>query len=144
MVVKLGLSFIGKIYSPGRQKEVKWRLEGGKWTAGHFLYTCVWNPSILKHQENWKNYKVVQIWPGQTVTCLHTNSHIWTTLYMTRNFRICSLGDRVTKIKNSETEGTHESKASAASFRWTRWRNCREHSSRPVEIMCHLYCGLCE
>jgi hypothetical protein len=26
---------------------------------------------------------VVQIWPGQTVTCLHTNSpgHIWTTLY---------------------------------------------------------------
>jgi hypothetical protein len=30
-------------------------------------------------------YKVVQIWPGQTVTCLHTNSpgHIWTTLYVT-------------------------------------------------------------
>ena len=28
-------------------------------------------------------YKVVQIWPGQTVTCLHTNrpGHIWTTLY---------------------------------------------------------------
>ena len=26
---------------------------------------------------------MVQIWPGQTVTCLHTNSpgHIWTTLY---------------------------------------------------------------
>jgi hypothetical protein len=31
---------------------------------------------------NWM-YKVVQIWPGQTVTCLHTisPSHIWTTLY---------------------------------------------------------------
>jgi hypothetical protein len=29
-------------------------------------------------------YKVVQIWPGQTVTCLHTISpgHIWTTLYI--------------------------------------------------------------
>ena len=29
-------------------------------------------------------YKVVQIWPGQTVTCLQTNSpgHIWTTLYI--------------------------------------------------------------
>jgi hypothetical protein len=29
--------------------------------------------------------KVVQIWPGQTVTCLHTNSpgHIWTTFYNT-------------------------------------------------------------
>jgi hypothetical protein len=28
-------------------------------------------------------YKVVQIWPGQTVTCLHTNSpgNIWTILY---------------------------------------------------------------
>jgi hypothetical protein len=28
-------------------------------------------------------YKVVQIWPGQTVTSLQTNSpgHIWTTLY---------------------------------------------------------------
>ena len=31
-----------------------------------------------------EKYKVVQIWPGQTVTCLHTNSpgHIWTTLYL--------------------------------------------------------------
>jgi hypothetical protein len=31
-------------------------------------------------------YKVVQIWPGQTVTCLHTNSlgHIWTTFIMTQ------------------------------------------------------------
>jgi hypothetical protein len=29
-------------------------------------------------------YKVVQIWPRQTVTCLHTNrpGHIWTTLYI--------------------------------------------------------------
>ena len=29
-----------------------------------------------------QRYKVVQIWPGQTVNCLHTNSpgHIWTTL----------------------------------------------------------------
>ena len=29
-----------------------------------------------------KKNKVVQIWPGQTVTCLHTNDpgHIWTTL----------------------------------------------------------------
>jgi hypothetical protein len=33
-----------------------------------------------------ETYRVVQIWPGQTVTCLHTNSpgHIWTTLYMPR------------------------------------------------------------
>jgi hypothetical protein len=34
-----------------------------------------------------KLYKVVQIWPGQTVTCLHTNrpGHIWTTLYITKS-----------------------------------------------------------
>jgi hypothetical protein len=33
---------------------------------------------------------VVQIWPGQTVTCLHTISpgHIWTTLYI----RLCLSG----------------------------------------------------
>jgi hypothetical protein len=32
---------------------------------------------------NTNKYKVVQIWPGQTVTSLHTISpgHIWTTLY---------------------------------------------------------------
>jgi hypothetical protein len=36
-------------------------------------------------------YKVVQIWPEQTVTCLHTNSHghIWTTLYNTHKRRTC-------------------------------------------------------
>ena len=33
--------------------------------------------------DRYLKYKVVQIWPGQTVTCLHTNrpGHIWTTLY---------------------------------------------------------------
>jgi hypothetical protein len=35
--------------------------------------------SVLRY-----TYKVVQIWPEQTMTCLHTNSpgHIWTTLYI--------------------------------------------------------------
>jgi hypothetical protein len=35
------------------------------------------------HSCNSLKYKVVQIWLGQTVTCLHTNrpGHIWTTLY---------------------------------------------------------------
>jgi hypothetical protein len=38
----------------------------------------------LNDQQNIMWYKVVQIWPGQTVTCLHTNrpGHIWTTVYM--------------------------------------------------------------
>jgi hypothetical protein len=37
-------------------------------------------------------YKVVQIWPGQTVTCLHTISpgHIWTTLYIERTLILVS------------------------------------------------------
>jgi hypothetical protein len=32
-------------------------------------------------------HKVVQIWPGQTVTCLHTNrpGYSWTTLYIVRH-----------------------------------------------------------
>jgi hypothetical protein len=39
-------------------------------------------PKTLCH---WKRiYKVVQIWPGQTVACLHiiNPGHIWTTLYI--------------------------------------------------------------
>jgi hypothetical protein len=38
----------------------------------------------VMYLEKTQNYKVVQIWPGQTVTCLHTISpgHIWTTLYL--------------------------------------------------------------
>jgi hypothetical protein len=51
-----------------------------------------WNHIQTKH---WRThmcssiYKVVQIWPGQTVTCLHTISpgHIWTTLYFTGRSR---------------------------------------------------------
>jgi hypothetical protein len=42
--------------------------------------------SIL-YLNNLSLYKVVQIWSGQTVTCLHTNrpGHIWTTLYFSLN-----------------------------------------------------------
>ena len=56
-------------------------------------------------------YKVVQIWPGQTVTCLHTNSpgHIWTTLY-NLNYAKTTMGvqswreniSRGTRMKNIE------------------------------------------
>jgi hypothetical protein len=49
--------------------------------------TVFWNRcniSVLQLLAVSHNYKVVQIWPGQTVTCLHTYSpgHIWTTLYI--------------------------------------------------------------
>jgi hypothetical protein len=39
---------------------------------------------VARISDEQRKYKVVQVWPGQTVTCLHTNSpgHIWTTLYM--------------------------------------------------------------
>jgi hypothetical protein len=45
----------------------------------HFYY-YTW-PSLYTYIQ-WM-YKVIQIWPGQTMTCLHTISpgHIWTTLY---------------------------------------------------------------
>ena len=41
------------------------------------------NIKLVWNKNNVTIYKVVQIWPGQTVTCLHTNrpGHIWTTLY---------------------------------------------------------------
>jgi hypothetical protein len=41
--------------------------------------------TIITEAKILRTYKVVEIWPGQTVTCLHTNSpgHIWTTLYIT-------------------------------------------------------------
>jgi hypothetical protein len=57
-------------------------------------YRCAWI-YILHLDKKWVQkfslriekkmiYKVVQIWPGQTVTCLHINRprHIWTTLYL--------------------------------------------------------------
>jgi hypothetical protein len=46
------------------------------------IITCT-RTSVTANSVDTYNYKVVQIWPGQTVTCLHTNSpgHIWTTLY---------------------------------------------------------------
>jgi hypothetical protein len=53
---------------------------------GDLLFVCMWaGPEDgLKWTSRKSIYKVVQIWPGQTVTCLHTNSpgHIWTTLYL--------------------------------------------------------------
>jgi hypothetical protein len=48
---------------------------------------CEEEMDLNKAYELWL-YKVVQIWPGQTVTCLHTNrpGHIWTTLYFCVNY----------------------------------------------------------
>jgi hypothetical protein len=48
-------------------------------SSGHIL-----NYIVLATKQYVVKYKVVQIWPGQTVTCLHIISpgHIWTTLYM--------------------------------------------------------------
>jgi hypothetical protein len=45
-------------------------------------------------------YKVVQIWPGKTVTCLLTNSpgHIWTTLYIVCQTRTALTYNKVGSI----------------------------------------------
>jgi hypothetical protein len=50
-------------------------------------------------------YKVVQIWPGQTVTCLHTNrpGHIWTTLYFNEVYIHDKLTSNVVKLKIPKT-----------------------------------------
>jgi hypothetical protein len=65
---------------------VRVQRRGSSWKA--VTWPCRWTGT-------WK-CKVVQIWPGQTVTCLHTISpgHIWTTLYVngsvsTRKFQSC-------------------------------------------------------
>ena len=52
----------------------------------------------LFRSKNNFSYKVVQIWPGQTVTCLYTNrpGHIWTTLYKQLVLRTVFV-----KLKNS-------------------------------------------
>jgi hypothetical protein len=51
-------------------------------------------------------YKVVQIWPGQTVTCLHTNSPgpIWTTLYLSVEYWGKSLAQCKMKMDPGESE----------------------------------------
>jgi hypothetical protein len=51
-----------------------------------FFSFCLGHVSYLLKLQCLLTYKVVQIWPGQTVTCLHTNrpGHIWSTLYMFR------------------------------------------------------------
>ena len=55
------------------------------------LFTHCTSDGLCTRRPRDRKYKVVQIWPGQTVTCLHTISpgHIWTTLYKkTGNVRI--------------------------------------------------------
>jgi hypothetical protein len=52
--------------------------------ASKFIFKRLWIMMSNKCTSVCLLYNVVQIWPGQTVTCLHTNSpgHIWTTLYI--------------------------------------------------------------
>jgi hypothetical protein len=78
-------------------KSVKWDLTsfmrtGGRtdWRTDMTKLTVAFRDFVNAPTEGGKNYKVVQIWPGQTVTCLHTNSpgHIWTTLYKEKRTRL--------------------------------------------------------
>ena len=90
-------SFMG-VKRPGRDVneppkssgEVKERLElylcspsrPSQPVLGRTWYFCF--PTAGENTFRNGTYKVVQIWPGQTVSCLHTISpgHIWTTLYI--------------------------------------------------------------
>jgi hypothetical protein len=59
----------------------------------HMVWGLIHKQIIESHHM----YKVVQILPGQTVTCLHTNrpGHIWTTLYKQfKSNTICLFGSQ--------------------------------------------------
>jgi hypothetical protein len=74
---------------------------------------------IINRHKHLSIYNVVQIWPGQTVTCLHTNSpgHISTTLY---NKEIVVLGGRKYEIvlKMQQHNGTIFTKISYEYIIW--------------------------
>jgi hypothetical protein len=55
---------------------------GGGMNVGCRVKCPLFRPTLIRIRMC-RKFKVVQIWPGQTVTCLHTNrsGHIWTTLY---------------------------------------------------------------
>jgi hypothetical protein len=57
-----------------------WILDRSSW----IISTALLPVSCLTDPCRYDTYKVVQIWPGQTVTSLHTNrpGHIWNTLYV--------------------------------------------------------------
>ena len=66
----------------------------------HLTFLCIVSTERvgrfhIKIRQNSK-YKVVQIWTGQTVTCLHTNStgHIWITLYFHKHQNLVGLRRR--------------------------------------------------
>jgi hypothetical protein len=69
-------SFCGQCIAAG----VKWDTGSARFTLGLRTRKVAYMGEVFLD----RNYKVVQIWPGQTVTCLHTNGpgHIWTTLYI--------------------------------------------------------------
>ena len=58
-------------------------------------------------------YKVVQIWPGQTVSCLHTNSpgHIWTTLYHLRRRQQSLCGVKIVTTERNRKQNNTEKKS---------------------------------
>jgi hypothetical protein len=66
----------------------KERLLKGEDTRG---LSCIDFNKLQSILEDRQKYRVVQIWPGQTVTSLHTISpgHIWTTLYINSRNIMC-------------------------------------------------------
>jgi hypothetical protein len=61
-----------------------------------------WNSPLISCTAKARSiYKVVQIWPGQSETCLHTNSpgHIWTTLYIPYDNPACSIIQHLSRPK---------------------------------------------
>jgi hypothetical protein len=68
---------------------------------------------------------VVQIWPGQTVTCLHTISpgHIWTTLYIAF---LCVVWSVYVDVSEEGLQFLFAHNKLFASWLGSGWRNCME------------------
>jgi hypothetical protein len=95
------------------------------WTGAENL-APIWTRSpgspVILTELSWSpKYKVVQIWPGQTVTCLHTISpgHIWTTLYLEAPLQVwsCSFhGDDADAVSETSVDLNHLTMLSVRDF----------------------------
>jgi hypothetical protein len=74
---------------------------------------------FMRHVIKIAMYKVVQIWPGQTVTCLHTNSpDHWTTLYKSCVTLLAWKREHMEKLVRRFRKNLHKPAASVHLFNY--------------------------
>jgi hypothetical protein len=108
---------------------------------------------IFRESNQIITYKVVQIWPGQTVTCLHTNrpGHIWTTLYnrswqvflrhhSIHNYPAKYLFQSVLSVQRYNSEGFATlTDIYLYSFRKSRWQKTRIYDIQNIPSIDSTY-----